>query len=533
MTAEKWACAADKLLGLDYPYERMQKAWENVLFNQFHDIMGGCGIKEAYQDAMESYGESLNIGAEIINSSMQKISWAVDTSRGTINYISKENDWAFWEMDDMGVPIIVFNPLTWTVRAPVQVNKALGGVADHNGKPLEIQTVRGSRTNNADKWDTLFMCSIPPMGYRTYWAYLNREFAANNNKESIYAENNLLENAYISIQIDGQTGYINRLFDKKHNVCILSGDGAVPIVIDETDSDTWAHGIFEFRNEIGKFNRANVKLLENGSLRARLRITSRYNLSVLRQDIILYNDKPDIEVRVKLDWREEHKMLKLSFPINIRQAETYCEIPYGSIKRDGDGKEEPCQQWIDVSGVYMDDKSIKYGLALLTDSKYSFDVNENDLRLTMIRSPIFADHYGQRDDLCEFSDQGVHEFKYMLAPHAGTWREAEIVKKAYELNVPLAYIAETYHKGVLPQYFEGIKISGGSIVASVLKKSEDKNGFILRCYETNGKSSSVVIEIPMLNKKWESVFGEYEIKTFLVPNDDDKEVYEVNLIEMA
>ena len=58
----------------------------------------------------------------------------------------------------------------------------------------------------------------------------------------------------------------------------------------------------------------------------------------------------------------------------------------------------------------------------------AFDVKENDLRMTIVRSPIFADHYGERDELCEYMDQGIQEFKYVLVPHLGDWRNSGIVK---------------------------------------------------------------------------------------------------------
>ena len=95
------------------------------MFNQFHDIMGGCSIKEAFQDARESYGESLNIAAVTLNAALQKISWSIDTMKEEIQSLSKDMDWLTWEQKDAGIPVVVFNPLSWEVHAPVQVNKII------------------------------------------------------------------------------------------------------------------------------------------------------------------------------------------------------------------------------------------------------------------------------------------------------------------------------------------------------------------------------------------------------------------------
>ncbi|CAK4815473.1 unnamed protein product [Aphanomyces euteiches] len=224
-------------------------------------------------------------------------------------------------------------------------------------------------------------------------------------------------------------------------------------------------------------------------------------------------------------------MLKLSFPLRVDDPKATYEIPYGYIERPVNGEEEPGQQWVDVFGVVPEDGR-PYGLALLNDSKYSFDVSRNDLRMTLVRSPIFADHYGQRDEMCEYMEQGVHEFAYSLVPHEGSWRDAGIVRKAYELNVPLTHVIETYHEGSLPQLYRGILISSEQIVATAFKKAEEGDGYILRCYETMGTDAEVTIEIPMLGKKWSAKFNKCEIKTFKISLDPDQKVLETNLLEL-
>lgn len=69
--AEALSVLADRLTGEDnYPSEKLKKAWKNVLFNQFHDIMGGCAIKSAYKDASYLYGEVMSIAEQATNTAM-------------------------------------------------------------------------------------------------------------------------------------------------------------------------------------------------------------------------------------------------------------------------------------------------------------------------------------------------------------------------------------------------------------------------------------------------------------------------------
>lgn len=532
LTAEKFAASAHCLLGLEYPHDKLKQGWENVMFNHFHDIMGGCSIKEAYEDAREFCGEALSLGAKVLNASLQNISWAIDTMGNEMVPRSKEKDWLLWEAGDRGVPLVVFNPLSWEVNVPIQVNKNVKGIADECGNPVECQTIRGSQLEKGNKFDTLFIGSIPPMGYRVYWLYGTRKFDLHSTPDLTADGEGVMENNYIRLEIEKHTGLIKRFYDKTNRCDVLAGKGAVMVVIDDYKNDTWAHGVQEFSGEMGRFSDAQVTVLENGPIRARLRVKSRYNDSRLQQDFIMYRDRPDIEVRVKLNWNEQYKVLKLVFPVNVENPKATYEIPYGFIERETNGQEEPGQQWLDVTGVLPGGGNRIYGLALLNDSKYSFSVKGNDLMMTVARSAAFADHYGEKDDECELIDQGVQEFKYMLVPHMLSWREAGIVKKAFELNLPQHQVIETYHKGSLPLKLEGMRISAENIIVTVFKRAEDGDGYILRCYETAGRKTDAHIELLLLNREWSSSFGRCEIKTWFIPDNNESPLIETNMLEI-
>jgi alpha-mannosidase len=128
-------------------------------------------------------------------------------------------------------------------------------------------------------------------------------------------------------------------------------------------------------------------------------------------------------------------------------------------------------------------------------------------------------------------DQGVQEFAYELVPHEGSWRDAGIVRKAYEFNVPPAHVIETYHEGTLPQSYSGIAITSDHIVATAFKITEEGDGYVLRCFETSGTAAEVEIEIPMLGRKWSANFNRCEIKTFKISLDPEREVVETDLLE--
>ena len=245
----------------------------------------------------------------------------------------------------------------------------------------------------------------------------------------------------------------------------------------------------------------------------------------MTQDIILYRDFPYVDIKMKINWREQHKMLKMEFPVSF-SGEITAEIPYGHINRKADGREYPIQRWLDVSGGDI-------GLSVVNDVCCAADVMENNIRMTILRSPIYADHYGVefRDGLCEFTEQGEHEARFRLLPHDGNWRTAGVVQAASELNAPPVLVYASYQKGPLPLINKGIDIDAPNVFATVLKENEDGGAFVLRCCEAHGKAVTVNISLPYINRRFSAEFKAHEIKTFVVPKDKSLPVTETDFLE--
>src|SRR5207249_3198008 len=78
--AEKFSSIAS-MYGRQYNSSALEEAWRNVLFNQFHDILPGSGIRENYIDATEKYKRTEEIGEDELDGSLQRIANAVNTTR--------------------------------------------------------------------------------------------------------------------------------------------------------------------------------------------------------------------------------------------------------------------------------------------------------------------------------------------------------------------------------------------------------------------------------------------------------------------
>src|SRR5205814_681974 len=129
----------------------------------------------------------------------------------------------------------------------------------------------------------------------------------------------------------------------------VAGEGRHATVVNDV-SDTWGHDVIAYDDELGELECASVRLVENGPVRAVIRVESRYGDSLLREDYALSRDAAHVDVDVVLDWHEQLRLLKLRYPTGNEDAHATSETPYGHIERSGNGHEDPGQSWVDVSG---------------------------------------------------------------------------------------------------------------------------------------------------------------------------------------
>jgi len=240
-----------------------------------------------------------------------------------------------------------------------------------------------------------------------------------------------------------------------------------------------------------------------------------------------------VDVNVTVDWREHWQLLKLRFPVNVDQAVTTAEVPYGVAVREANGDEEPCQNWVDVSGSTGSGQA--YGLSLLNDGKYSYDTQGSQIGLTVLRSPIYAYHLPAQPDpegVYSYIDQGIQHFHYSLLPHSGGWQEAGTVRRALELNQPAWLQAAASHPGMLPMQASYLSIQPENLVVSAFKQAEDGQGWIVRAYESAGRAEEGRVDIPLLGRTVEAAWGANEVKTFRMPQDAALPAIEVNFLEL-
>ena len=500
--AEKFSVLAEMLTGKSYDTKKMQAGWENLNFLAFHDIMGGCCIKSAYDDSLYMGYESISLAEKQKNSALQTISWKIDTTK-----------------KEYGLPAIIFNPHSFAVEETVAINNHVLSVRDANGQEIPFINAVSEALPVFERDNATFRVKIPALGYAVYYYEPSNEFNIPFRTEGDYAKREkkssalALENDILKVAFD-EKGSLVSLVDKRTGKEILNDHSRV-VVIDESEHDTWSHAKNYFNKEIGAFEYVTAEKLESNDIRETVKVTSAYGDSALTQYYTLNAGEDFVRVHVKLNWNEKHKMLKFAFPVKAENPTSIYEIPFGSIERPCNGEEEATLMWAMVGDQ-------ENGLAVLNDSKYSYSVKDNEISLTGIRSPIYCDHGLTRGTEANYTDQGVHEFSYALMP-ATTKERVRIFQRALQFNTPLTVILENWHKGCLPLQYEGMSIDKENIVVSAFKRAEGGNGFILRAYECDGKAVTAKIDCKDLGA-YKVEFSPYEVKTLWIKDGKVEEV---------
>lgn len=482
LNAEKLSTLA-WLGGKEYPRAEFETAWRKLLFNQFHDILPGSGIDVVYRDASRDHAEIRRFANDVQRTALASLALGMNTQGA-------------------GVPVVVFNPLSWPRNGVVEVDVPLVGgtveVTDPSQKPVQAQ-VTENRDGRRGIRVRFIAENVPSFGAAVF--HVRTVAKAAPRPSALMAKEGQLENEFVRVTVDMKTGCVTSLIDKRSKYEAIA-PGACGNLLQAfrdkpRDWDAWNIDA-DFEKERWDIRDAEeVKLVETGPLRAVIRVRKKFRASSFVQDITVTAGIPRVDVAMTADWHEEHTLLKVAFPVAAESETATFEIPYGTIKRPTTRRtpeeqaqfEVPALRWADLSDA-------KSGLSLLNDSKYGYDAKDNVLRLTLLRSPKWPDPQ---------ADRGAHEFTYSLYPHVGGWLEAQTVRRGYELNYPLLAMATDAHSGTRGRTYSFVRIAQDNVVLTALKKAEDSEDVILRFYEFAGKKGDVRIELAdPVTEAWET-----------------------------
>jgi len=454
--------------------QQIELAWKKVLFNQFHDILPGTSIREVFEAANRDWKSAIAIGKNILQEAYIVIANWIDLP------VPPQLD---------AQPLVVFNALNWKRSEIVTMPNSQSTIYDAEGGKVRSQLTQDNQL--------LFLAEdIPAVGYRLFW--LSSSEAEENKQQQIDA-NYVLDNQYLKIIVNSETGDLDSIFDKLNQQEILSQAGNQLQAFSDQGQywDAWNIDPKYEQYPLPPTELKSIEWLDRGELQQRIRVIRKLNKSEFQQDYILQFNSPILKIATIAIWQETHVVVKAAFPLNLKSDRVTYEIPCGAIERASQPKtseesakwEVPALKWADLT-----DNQGEYGVSLLNDCKYGYDSKTNQLRLTLLRSPLWPDPN---------ADRGIHHFTYAIYPHQSDWKTAKTVHKGYELNIPLQVVsindhnnspkAKQFNRKVLPVVGEFLNLSADNLILMALKLSKNQE-LIMRCYESHGEVANLVIK---------------------------------------
>ena len=419
--AELWSAVRPD--GAPWPREELDRAWKLLLVNQFHDILPGSSIHWVYQDTAADHAELNSLAGRVADDAMATIAEAVDTSGAAR-------------------PAVAFNPTPYTRRERIGTTWA----------------------------------EVPPMGY----SVIDLDTVAD--ARPVHFGDDWLSNGLLRVQWDPD-GRLTSIWDIEHEREIIAEGQAGNVFHLHHDRPAEYDAWDVDRNYLDDFEElggpVRIDAADAGGGRGEVRFRRTFGSSSLDQTMVLEAGSRRIDFVTDVDWHERHKFLKVAFPVSVHTDRATYEIQFGHVTHPThentsweQARFEVCaHRWADLS-------ESGYGVALLNDCKYGYDVRGNVLRLSLLRAPTAP------DPEC---DQGRHRFTYALLPHPGDPFAGGLLEAASALNSPLTVVPVASRPGPLPPTRSFVSVDDPGFVVVAVKRADDGSGdLVVRGYEAYG-----------------------------------------------
>ena len=456
---EMYAMLDAQTAGGAYPEKELHEGWEVILRNQFHDILPGSSIKEVYDDSKAEYEGIFAENKALTDATLAHIAAGVKAPKHSL-VVYNPNSAAAYDLVTFTVPEGMGEPAVYDGETKLAVQKTADGAY------------------------VFFAAGVPGKGYKTYT--VKEETADTTPTMEVSTE--VMENEFFKVEYN-EKGQFAKIYDKKADRDVLKPGKAGNVIVSYEDRphnyDAWDVNNYYTEKSWDIDQVSAMEVVENGPVRACVKVERKYLDSTITQFIYLYHDIPRIDIKNVIDWKEHQIFVKDYFPIDVHTNEATFDIQYGNVKRDTHdntswdfAKFEVCHhKWMDVS-------EDGYGVSMLNDCKYGVGVRNGVIGMSMLKSAIHPNPE---------ADKELHEFTYSIYPHQGGWREAGTVKQAYQINNPLTYSWKENEGGTLAPEYSLVSSDQDNAVIEVVKKAEDSDAVIVRLYECYNRRTPVTL----------------------------------------
>lgn len=502
---------------------QLKEAWTNVLFNQFHDILPGSGVRQTREHALGLFQE---VGA--ITGMIKRRAGEALTANLNTAALLPDSPWADEERASLrqgkanapyvagtgtnagltghsqgssgGVrfrPFVLWNPCAWERQEMVEVDlydmdldPSRIVARDEEGLQWPTLYLGSERDWAHEKETVMFPAKVPALGYRTY---LLMEGEVTGEVPPVEAQSET------HFKVGDWEFELDRYRSGLSKVVHVPSDTAYTTHCEPlgnweflTESPrgmtSWALGDVGQTAQTVPSSRYSIDGVQRNQgtgepLKSGSAVLARHYLKVPDSDstiqlrTLIHGQHPTIEFGAEIDWLEigtDEKGipgLRIDFEAFDDGTGTTYESPFGTIHRDHcEDEEVPSLQVAFIP-------SQTGGISLLQDAKYGHSRHYSTLSLRVLRSSFDPDHA---------PEVAKSSFRYAVHFHTAMPTPADLVRLGTAFNHPFIVFPANLQEGTGPLTQSFAESKTASVVPTSIKPSLDGRGVIVRFVEYDG-----------------------------------------------
>ncbi len=349
----------------------------------------------------------------------------------------------------------------------------------------------------------------------------------------------MFESKNTYVEINRSTGLIDSY---RKNGQEYVKPGAFSLEVFDDNYDPWYMENVSWKNKLGSFVLLSsqetqrfcctdspidsVHVIESGDVRTIVEAAFGYNSARALVKYIL-SQKEGLRIDIHILWDEKQKLIKLNIPAAFNTSDCIGEHAYGREALKKNMVENVSQKYIIICG---EDK----GIIAANNGVYgsSYDENNNELKITLLRSPSYTAHPIEgrvvmpQDRYMPYIEQGEREFSFAFDIGNSNDILNNAGRFAAHFNTQ-PMLLSFYPTGVGEKPASPIRLEGNDIIQiTAFKRAENSNNWIIRLFNPTQKVQTA--QLTFNDNKSDIIFNAYEIKTVLY---DGHSLSETDLLE--
>lgn len=392
--------------------------------------------------------------------------------------------------------VAAFNPLEREVEVPV--THVVGAGAFSNDSDQTLRDVpnaafgpTGSRLplQIAQAEDGLFSGALfpvvtrvrlPPLGYATIRL---RKVAGVTLARSAPAFTRELRNDRITVTFDEHTGQPASIRDRD-GIEYLRAPSRLVIFTDQ--GDTWGRYGLPVRaeDEAGAAAVESMRVMENGSVRAVLRVWLKFGTSRVRQDWELLPGEATVRCALRTVWNENQTRLAFWAAPAFSYRNAAYDVPFGRVSRALSETLQPATSWVSAGA--------SHSLALIGAGAKAYWAAATSIGINLLRAGPYISMSENPASYTPDQLQDVGEQRAAFAIRVGSYDPAALCLEAERIDrtFPAMWVGVQTGGDAARRSF--MTLDATLALASLRREREHPGTLAVRTYDISGKRHRVV-----------------------------------------